>query len=213
MISKWSSSCPKQKATRIRNNQRRHRAKVKAHISDLESELAESRRQLAAAEHRIKALTAEVEQLQSEARREPCSAPLTPAYHHTSTHDHQPVLEPRCCWMSGSQRQLGKLTTHDQDVMINSSLTNGTERDNFNLALSFVAQYKSQNLPPPQPGESTTSCAAAYSIIAQQNFKGFGLDDIHQWLQSGYRQAIRSEDGCAVANSLVHSLINHLSPV
>ncbi|TFB01840.1 hypothetical protein CCMA1212_006323 [Trichoderma ghanense] len=213
MISKWSSSCPKQKATRVRNNQRRHRAKVKAHISGLESELAESRRQLAAAEHRIKALTAEVERLQSETKREPPSASSTPANHYRKIPEFQSVSELRCCLIPSQQGQLGNPPTCEQEAMISSSPINGTERDNFNLVPSFISQYKSHDLPAPQQGESTTSCAAAYSIIARQNFKGIGLDDVHQWLQPGYRKAMRPEDGCAVVNSLLYSLINYLSPV
>ncbi|KAL6861953.1 hypothetical protein J3F83DRAFT_746276 [Trichoderma novae-zelandiae] len=115
--------------------------------------------------------------------------------------------------MSSKQRQSGDSPTCGQSAMINSPPIIDTERDNVNLALAFISQHDSPRLPPPQPGESTTSCAAAYGIIAQQNFKGIGMQDIHQWLKSGYRRALRSEDGCTVVDSLVYSLINHLSPV
>ncbi|EGR53044.1 uncharacterized protein TRIREDRAFT_54444 [Trichoderma reesei QM6a] len=212
MTSKWSSSCPKQKANRIRNNQRRHRAKVKAHISSLESELAESRRQLAFAENRIKALAAEVERLQSEARRGSPSDATTLGYG-SSTTASQIISGSRCCQNLGEQRRLDDIPTYEQIAVTDLISMNDIERDPSDIGLSFASRYDSPNLPPQQPGESTTSCTIAYGIIAQQNLKGLGIEDIHQWLHTGYRRALRDGDGCTVVNSLVYSLIDHLSPV
>lgn len=235
MISKWSSKSPKQKATRIRNNQRRHRAKVKTHISTLEAELAKSQRQLMAAEHRIIALTAEVEQLLKEARREPALAIVSPVQQPFDSPIPSTVSEApcRCSW--NGQRQLSNSTSckqnaavdlpFDMPVIPNSMLTdhisadsginagNGIEKDDLTLAVAFVAQYDCQSLPPPQPGESTTDCVAAYRIIEQQNFEGVDMEAIHQRLQSGYRRAKRPGDGCTVVNGLLYSIINYLSPV
>jgi hypothetical protein len=39
------------------------------------------------------------------------------------------------------------------------------------------------------------------------------MEFIHQWLQTGYRRAIRPGDGCTVVNSHLYSLISYLSPV
>ncbi|KAL6701655.1 hypothetical protein J3F84DRAFT_355418 [Trichoderma pleuroticola] len=236
MISKWSSKSPKQKATRIRNNQRRHRAKVKTHISTLEAELAESQRQLIAAEHRITALTAEVERLLKETRREPALASVSPVQHIFSSPMPPNVLEApcRCSW--NSQRQLSNSSSCKQNAVVddlpfdmpaipNSMLMdhisaysginagNGIGKDDLTLAIAFVAQYDCQSLPPTQPGESTTDCVTAYGIIEQQNFKGVGMEAIHQRLQSGYRRAKRPGDGCTVVNSLLYSIISYLSPV
>ncbi|EHK18293.1 uncharacterized protein TRIVIDRAFT_58420 [Trichoderma virens Gv29-8] len=208
MISKWSSKSPKQQATRIRNNQRRHRAKVKAHITSLEEELAETRRQLIAAEHSIGALTAEVERLRSEARKKPTIASVAPVKYHSDSPMSHTVLEPPCCSLSHNQRQLGDSSSYERKAKADLS---------FDIpamaSIAFVTQYDCHSLPPPRPDESTTNCVAAYQIIGQQNFKGVDMEAIHQWLKSGYRRATRPGDGCTVVNSLLYSLINHLSPV
>ncbi|KAL7908539.1 hypothetical protein GGI35DRAFT_406175 [Trichoderma velutinum] len=235
MISKWSSKSPKQKATRIRNNQRRHRAKVKTHISTLEAELAESQRRLIAAEHRVAALTAEVERLLNEARREPAVASVSSVNHPFKSPIPLTILESPCCRLSNSQMQLGNSLPCKQDAVVdlpldmpvipNSMVTdnisaelgtnprNEMEKNDLAFAVAFIAQYDCQSLPPPRPGESTTDCVAAYGIIGQQNFKGVDMEAIHQWLQSGYRRATRPGDGCTVVNNLLYSIINYLSPV
>ncbi|PKK44962.1 hypothetical protein CI102_12219 [Trichoderma harzianum] len=210
MISKWSSKSPKQKATRIRNNQRRHRAKVKSHISTLEAELAESQRQLIAAEHRITALTAEVERLLKEASRAPALASDSHMQHPFNSLMPSTVSEApcRCSW--NSQRLLSNSSSCKQNTVVDLPFDMPND---LTLAVTFVAQYDCQSLPPPQPGESTTDCVAAYRIIEQQNFKGVDIQAIHQRLQSGYRRAKRPGDGCTVVNSLLYSIISYLSPV
>ncbi|KAF5131325.1 hypothetical protein E5D57_007680 [Metarhizium anisopliae] len=55
-ILKWSSK-PVDKAARVRDNQRRHREKVRNYIAQLESRLTESQTKLLQAEMTIKVLT------------------------------------------------------------------------------------------------------------------------------------------------------------
>lgn len=205
MISKWSSKSksPKQKATQIRDNQRRHRARVRAHISTLEIELAESQRRLIAAGHRITALAAGVKRLLEEARTEPALTSILCVERSFNSSTPHNALESPYCRPLNSQRQLGNSLPSKQNAMIslpfdrpvipnsNNALLglsagNDIEVDEPTPALAFVAQYDCQTLPPPQPGESTTNCAAAYRIIGQQNFKGVDMEAIHQWLQSGF---------------------------
>lgn len=231
MLSKWSSKSPKQKGVRVRNNQRRHRAKIKTRISTLEAELEESQRRLVAAGHLITALTAEVKRL-----REP---PFTSALSVQRSLDSPTPrinLEPQYCRPLYNQGQLTNSLYSKQNVtvslpmerpdILNSTssednnvapldinIGNGIEADDPTLVVAFVAQYDCQTLPPPQPGESTTDCVAAYGIIGQQNFKNVGTDIIHQWLQSGYRRETRPGNGCTVVNSHLYSLLGYLSPV
>ncbi|PTB37387.1 uncharacterized protein TrAFT101_011112 [Trichoderma asperellum] len=232
MVSKWSSKSksPKQKATQIRDNQRRHRAKVKAHISTLENELAESQRRLIAAEHRITALTAEVKRLVEEARGEPALTSISSVERSFNSPTPHTTLEYAYCRPLNNQRQRGNSLPSKHNAMVNlpfdrpvipnsnndlSGLNAGNdiEVDESTLALAFVAEYDCQTLPLPQPGESTTNCVAAYRIIGQQNFKGVDMEAIHQCLQSGYRRATRPGDGCTVVNSHLFGLISYLSPV
>jgi hypothetical protein len=46
--------------------------------------------------------------------------------------------------------------------------------------------------------ESTTLCSQAYSLIAQQNFRGLNADTIRSWLDEGFRRARFEEEGCRV---------------
>lgn len=66
-MSKWSAKPADYNAARLRNNQRRHRQKVKDHVAELESRLSETQLQLDHALSRIAELSAEL----SRTRRDP----------------------------------------------------------------------------------------------------------------------------------------------
>lgn len=70
-VGKWSTKPAGHNATRVRNNQRRHRARVKSRIQDLEARLDEANARLERALSTVASLTAELEAL----RR---GAPVTP---------------------------------------------------------------------------------------------------------------------------------------
>ena len=63
MTQKWSWKPKKDKAARIRDNQRRHRARTKAYIMDLEEQLAATRSKLEEALARNEELEAQIRQL------------------------------------------------------------------------------------------------------------------------------------------------------
>jgi hypothetical protein len=60
MMSKWSAKRADHKAARLRNNQRRHRERVKCHIAELEARLAATQLQLDKALARITDLSNEL---------------------------------------------------------------------------------------------------------------------------------------------------------
>ena len=60
MMSKWSAKPADYKAARLRNNQRRHRKKVRDHVAELESRLSETQLQLDQALSRIAELSEEL---------------------------------------------------------------------------------------------------------------------------------------------------------
>ncbi|KAH8675132.1 hypothetical protein BGZ61DRAFT_458383 [Ilyonectria robusta] len=62
MMSKWSAKPADHKATRLRNNQRRHRKRVKDQIVELETRLADTQTQLNCALTRIDELSRELDQ-------------------------------------------------------------------------------------------------------------------------------------------------------
>lgn len=70
-IQKWSTKPADHNATRVRNNQRRHRARVKSHIQDLEKRLEETNEKLESALSTVASLTAELEAFR---RRTPLTA-------------------------------------------------------------------------------------------------------------------------------------------
>lgn len=78
-MSRWSTKPAEHKADRLRNNQRRHRQRVKDHISDLESRLKETQLQLGQALDRVAELTQELDQVRAQTEGSacrPCREPL-----------------------------------------------------------------------------------------------------------------------------------------
>ena len=69
MMSKWSARPGIDKASRVRNNQRRHRQRVKDRIADLEERLAETQLQLRRALDQIAELTGQSNTAQSAAEQ------------------------------------------------------------------------------------------------------------------------------------------------
>jgi hypothetical protein len=67
------------------------------------------------------------------------------------------------------------------------------------------------DLQPVGSNESTTRCQDAYSLIAQQNFKGLDAHAIHGWLEPGFRRAIIKGDGCRVGTGLLFALLDFIS--
>ncbi|KAF4472353.1 hypothetical protein FALBO_738 [Fusarium albosuccineum] len=60
LVSKWSSRPKDHNATRVRNNQRRHRARIKARIETLEETLNETQQELLEAKVRIRELESQL---------------------------------------------------------------------------------------------------------------------------------------------------------
>ncbi|KAL6852573.1 hypothetical protein ACO1O0_007119 [Amphichorda felina] len=67
LMTKWSIKPADSRSTRVRNNQRRHREKVKSRIEHLESKLAETELQLQQALATVQRLTAELENTRTSA--------------------------------------------------------------------------------------------------------------------------------------------------
>ncbi|KAF9786555.1 hypothetical protein IL306_011404, partial [Fusarium sp. DS 682] len=62
MLSKWSAKSADHKAARLRNNQRRHRKRVKDHIAEFESRIADTQLQLSQALVHINKLSEKLQQ-------------------------------------------------------------------------------------------------------------------------------------------------------
>ncbi|CAH0023362.1 unnamed protein product [Clonostachys rhizophaga] len=225
MMSKWSARPADHEAVRLRNNQRRHRKKVKDRIAELEFRLAETQLQLNEALARVEGLSQELEQAKAERNR--AEEPLT--------RDHTQVLESGKILSSEPGRlivQQGKDATNQQTSLVqNQPISTGVSAGNPSpilsapwtsdttvptLALSYETFIDSDdqdcsNLPLPEPGKSTTRCRDAYLTITQQNYKGLDSSFIIEWLEPGFRGAISKGDGCRVDTDLLFTLLDFIS--
>ncbi|KAM0226678.1 hypothetical protein ACHAP5_012342 [Fusarium lateritium] len=241
-ISKWSLKTQDRNATRVRDNQRRHRARVKARIESLETELTQSRQELRIALARIEELEALV------ATRDSAAYAMSSRFNDSAPEPFSrsdqaiieqplPAEEPRllgggldeqgCCHrLSRPVNQPSEQQHYDQipallpatrvlteDPTAPSSIPVDQTATNP-VVFSLIAQYDHDNrLPLVAPGESTTLCRVAYEIIAQQNMAGIDMSDVEQWLWPGFRRATKQGEGCRVETKVLYALIDYMSPL
>ncbi|QDS72357.1 hypothetical protein FKW77_008121 [Venturia effusa] len=226
---------------RVRENQRRHRARVKDQVATLEEKLAEKEALLAKAEERIAELTAaldfersRVQERQPKITPDPSFADIA----RTMTEEfalpaefqlqQSPIsvneelaparkrpCEGRCPWV-----YLATVGTADSQPSPSPSSGDSSEPSNEVVTLTGSPSYtetvelatkKCLDLDPPRFGESTTLCITAYNLIDQQNFRGLETSTVYQWLRQGFRSGHDRTDGCRVENSILFSLLDFVS--
>lgn len=205
-ILKWSSKPADHNAIRVRNNQRRHRARAKGHVQDLEKRLEETSAKLEAALQTISHLAQEVEILRgrvppslARSQSPPASSAL-PAPAPTAAA--QPVSDPAPC------QDMVDLPEH-ADGPPNVLLTTAPPPSPPDVDDS--ADCGCDGLPPQAPGESTLPCSSAFRIIEQQNFSGVEVTTITAWLGPGFRRALRPGEACRVETNRVYELLDHIT--
>lgn len=217
---KWSCKPPDHNTIRVRNNQRRHRARVKSRIEDLEQQLGEANRRLEAALSTIGSLTAELESMRSQHR------PSSPLAHPSASSAEQhargpapPVLDTRA---QDSQHTIAGPADGELSTLQASSSTAVTGPTGHNpgaavrspLAMNDVdngTDCNCRGLPPPAPGESTVSCSSAFQIIDQQNFIGVEVTTIRAWLDPGFRKGPRPGEACRVETNRLYELLDYIT--
>lgn len=206
-VLKWSSKPADHNAIRVRNNQRRHRARAKGHVQDLERRLEETSSRLEAALQTISHLAQEVEILRGRAPPPPPAWPQLPPAEATSpgvsqveasTVDPTPareVPEPRLP-PDGSPDAVGTTAAapHAEGINDDGADCGGCE-----------------GLPPQAPGESTLPCSSAFRIIEQQSLGGVEVTTIRAWLGPGFRRALRPGEACRVETNRVYELLDHIT--
>lgn len=218
LMDKWSSRSAQHNANRVRNNQRRHRARVKARTEDLETRLEETNAKLEAALSTIKTLTAEVEgfrasrslthsQLGLELARSSCL--VLPS----SVHEPAPPVPAHDLGQPQTATTLARYPSDDIQAATPTleAVTHAT-----GLAVPSLATVDSDSLcncpdgaPPPALGESTMSCSSAFQIIQQQNFSGVEVTTIKAWLGPGFR--LKPGEACRVETSRLYELLDHIT--
>ncbi|KAH6854757.1 hypothetical protein B0I37DRAFT_422565 [Chaetomium sp. MPI-CAGE-AT-0009] len=238
-IHKFSCKPPGHDAARQRENQRRHRARVKGRIAELEELLSGTQTRLEDALKQIESLTAEVRRLQHAAGSSSTTSPQKPA-------QQQPFLEPPCRpELEASDRAVsGGITeqtltafdalptfppaiyreagaaTPEPNLSGTRESTSSPESLAELLASSAlpVSDFENPNddctlLPPPSVGESTIPCREAYAIIKDRSPPEFDLSTATEWLLPGFRCAIVPGTGCRVQTHILFAFVDHITPL
>lgn len=200
-ILKWSSKPADHNAIRVRNNQRRHRARAKGHVQDLEKRLEETSAKLETALQTISHLAQEVEILRGRVSAPPAwpQLPITTASPPAVPHVEARHLDP-------TSVQEGLQLPTDGSPNIPDMTVSPPTAD-----VEDSADCGCDSLPPQAPGESTLPCSSAFRIIEQQNFSGVEVTTIRAWLGPGFRRALRPGEACRVETNRVYELLDHIT--
>lgn len=227
---------PEVEAARLRDNQRRHRARVKARAEELEAVLAATQKKLDDALRHVDALTAEVRQLRNAVQHPPTHTQLQLSPPSTSTLSPQASLpsidslnavcrpastnEPEpstSCRGCGCHKRCPDrsplLGTHHDAISLPASLPSTQPgHDRSDLVTSEVNSLEDDCafLPPPSPGESTILCRDAYSII-KQRLSDVDIDAVTESLKPGFRRAIAPGSGCRVQTHILFSFVDQIT--
>lgn len=200
LVTKWSlkTTPPSDDAVRVRNNQRRHRERVKTHIANLEARVKMLEGELDTANARIGDLTREVETYRHERRSRP---PQESQPSQASSTVSPSVLRPTQPTLPladvPSERSSERFCCRRPDVGGTSDGADVSDRE---------------DLPAAEEGESTTNCETAYRMLKQQSAGALDPETAEQFLRPGYRRASRQGDGCRVQTKLVYGLLDHITP-
>ncbi|PSS00886.1 hypothetical protein BD289DRAFT_449995 [Coniella lustricola] len=227
LMDKWSLKPADHNATRVRNNQRRHRARVKSRIEELETRLEQTSADLKAALSTIGTLTAELEALRGSAgpsahhspQHKPAvaaatasSPPTTPPFSvvqppselkPSQSPDVVPIFDvgfPFPPAEGGSTDALA-FSPSSRNAVLMATPTAADETEDS-------AECDCQGLPPSAPGESMMSCDMAFQIVKQQNHSGVEVATIKSWLGPGFRKAVRPGGTCRVETNKLYEILD-----
>lgn len=238
-MTRWSLKPHNHNATRVRNNQRRHRARIKTRLESLEIELAKSQNELRTARDRIEELEALLRAKAS------CSAPgqqfEDPAQSSYCSPGQVIVEQPLpalqlgnlgsdlsnsgvCQYPLASVNQSATLQGYGQNSIL-SPVTNilagdmaivndyATDHiDTGRFGFSLLAQYEhNSGLPLVASDESTTLCRVAFEIIAQHNMASIDSGELEHQLWSGFRRETKEGEGCRVDTKILYAVIDYIS--
>ncbi len=225
-LHKFSCKPPGHETARQRENQRRHRARVKSRISELEASLSSTQSRLDDALRRIESLTDEVQRLQhsrsprlatpnqttNQPQPSPSPEPTTCARCDCSDEEERDKISEHLSPRLYAPPPAGSLTTREPWSIGSQPLANRPEE-----SLPPYGFEHSDNdcalLPPPTVGESTISCREAYSIIKGRSSPEFDLSTATEWLKPGFRRAIVPGTGCRVQTHMLFAFVDYITPI
>ncbi|KAF5607991.1 hypothetical protein FPANT_620 [Fusarium pseudoanthophilum] len=199
-VTKWTLN---PNPTRVRDNQRRHRARVKARTESLEAQLNATQQDLQAARARIHELesfiTANRPLFVSKQGELPVGLGASNSGCDELTFT---TLDER-----SGQQELGR------NAVASFFEIECTDELSSTMFSTVQRHDKDDQLPPVAAGESTTLCRVAYEIIEQHNITGVESFEIETCLRPGFRRATRMGEGCRVETTILYALIDRISPV
>ncbi|KAF2010582.1 hypothetical protein BU24DRAFT_427695 [Aaosphaeria arxii CBS 175.79] len=220
---------------RVRENQRRHRARRKDHIATLEQKLAETEKQLEEAREEIARLRSERETTQAQGQSQWNVGLIFQEGTLGATANQQNDTQ------EISNELRGVLTRRPNTTTTTENIPNPLAPSPSIAIVANIANPpgpppccldETSSIPPtadeipdpndpecrscktrpaPAPTESTTLCSQAYVLIAQQNFRGIDAPTIRKWLFQGFRRARRKGEGCSIENTALMSLLDFIS--
>lgn len=196
LMGKWSSKAADHNAIRVRNNQRRHRARVKSRMEDLESQIQEASARLDAALATIDDLTAEINVLRN------CHGSPSPR---SPTHVARRRERPAPTRSVGTDTALDGMLDNATPSACQLSSVSPVDDDEMD------ADCGCSSLPPTSLGESTLSCNSAFRIIKQQDVSGIEVATIRAKLSSGFRRSLVPGEACRVETSRVYELLDRVT--
>ncbi|CAJ2509036.1 Uu.00g140620.m01.CDS01 [Anthostomella pinea] len=227
MMHKWSTRSPDHNTTRVRNNQRRHRARVKSHTQDLEARLADTQSRLDEALEKIGQMSEEMAHLRRElhgSQAATIASDECPSHHRqdepedavneTGSFSDQSELvanrDPRLRLQPRPQHE-GTTPRPEQN---SPSKSNGIPLDRSQIVdVNFDQVCGSENFPASRSGESTTSCTAAFETIKQQCAQTdcLELQTVWETLKPAFRCAPTPGEGCRVETHFLFRLLDMIT--
>lgn len=238
-VHKFSSKPPGHDAARQRENQRRHRARVKSRINELESALSDTQSKLEDALRQIESLTAEVQRLHALGSETPTPQrqavisqepdhfepdQVTQQKQSRPSSSSGPDIRERVCGISPPYIIPPRQPTNpaspdatDSDTQSPHSTSTpipaNVQNDRIPLADFENPENDCPLLPAPGTGESTIPCRDAYSIIKERSSPEFDLSAANEWLKPGFRSAIVPGAGCRVQTHILFAFVDHITPI
>ncbi|KAJ5818627.1 hypothetical protein N7474_004218 [Penicillium riverlandense] len=200
---------------RIRENQRKSRARRQEYIQELEHQVAQCKEQAQQSDidHRItvQKLQAENRQLKdllaslgySPAAVEQCLQQAAPA----------PVLDRKIAIPALPR------STHSASPVSSTAVPSASESshddslkspENPSLCRCPITGQDVDTLPSDQDQLGSTLCSIAEELIHQYNTRGTDLDEIRRHLSAGFRKGMAG-DGCSVRNQILFQVLDEIS--
>ncbi|RSL55390.1 hypothetical protein CEP54_009438 [Fusarium duplospermum] len=222
---------------RVRNNQRRHRARRRDYIATLEQKLGEAEHTILTLRNQVEALQASLtryhqshdetarRRLQPQSQDGTSPPPLTdtlaePLQAYSVLSDREDLRALELLATPSTQ----PLVSKDQPALeVNALFSQPAENPQAPVSSGFMPDpplitASASNQAATEGayqsivyGESPMPCTKAYILVAQQNFKGMNYGDVATWLWKGSRSSLEPGGGCRVKTDILFGLLVFIS--